>query len=174
VLMAMFVVVPVALVRAGLPAAHHWWIYLGAMAGGLVLMLPALGARTARRERPIFLAAVAVIALGLAALAAALGSIPGMAGALVIVFAGFNVLEAKLPALVSRAAPREARGAATGVYSSVQFLGTFVGSAAGGAIAQHVGFAAVLGACLVITLAWLAVAWNMGDFVPAASGMARR
>jgi MFS family permease len=171
VLMAMFVVAPVALVRAGLPVAHHWWIYLGAMAGGLVLMLPALGARTTRRERPIFLASIAVVAVGLAVLAAGLGSIAGIAAALVIVFAGFNVLEAKLPALVSRAAPREARGAATGVYSSVQFLGTFVGSAAGGAIAQHFGFVATLAACVVLMLAWLGVAWNMGEFVPAATSV---
>ena len=84
--------------------------------------------------------------------------------ALVIFFAGFNVLEAKLPALVSRAAPRGARGAATGLYSSVQFLGTFVGGAAGGALAQHAGFGAVLGACLAITVAWLAAAWNMAEF----------
>jgi MFS family permease len=174
VLMAVFVVTPVALVRAGFPAAHHWWIYLGAMVGGLALMMPAVGARTSRRERPIFLCAIAILSLGLAILALGLSSVAAIAAALVIFFAGFNVLEAKLPALVSRAAPRDARGAATGVYSSVQFLGTFVGSAAGGAIAQHAGFAAVLGGCLVITLAWLAVAWNMGDFVPAASGMARR
>ena len=172
VLMAMFVVAPLALVRAGLPVRHHWWIYLGAMVGGLVLMLPALGARTARRERPVFLASIAVVAVGLAVLAAGLGSVAGIAVALVIVFAGFNVLEAKLPALVSRAAPREARGAATGVYSSVQFLGTFVGSAAGGAIAQHYGFVATLGACLVLLAAWLGVAWNMGEFVPAASSVA--
>jgi len=173
VLMATFVVTPVALVRAGLPAAHHWWIYLGAMAGGLVLMLPAVGARTARRERPVFLLAIGVLATGLAVLAAGLGGIATIAAGLVIFFAGFNVLEAKLPALVSRAAPREARGAATGVYSSVQFLGTFVGSAAGGAIAQHAGFVMVMGVCLAVVLAWLAVAWNMGDFVPAAPGMAR-
>ena len=172
VLMAMFVVAPLALVRAGLPARHHWWIYLGAMAGGLVLMLPALGARTARRERPLFLAAIAVVAVGLVVLAAGLASVAGIAVALVIVFAGFNVLEAKLPALVSRAAPRDARGAATGVYSSVQFLGTFVGSAAGGAIAQHFGFVATLGVCVVLMLAWLGVAWNMGEFVPAASSVA--
>lgn len=171
VLMALFVVAPLALVRAGLPLAHHWWIYLGAMVGGLVLMLPAIGARTVRRERPVLLGAVAVLALGLAVLAAGLDSIAGIAIGLVIVFGGFNVLEAKLPALVSRAAPREARGAATGVYSSVQFLGTFVGSAAGGAIAQHFGFVATLGACVVLLLAWLGVAWNMGEFVPAASGV---
>lgn len=174
VLMAMFVVTPVALVHAGLTAAHHWWIYLGAMAGGLVLMMPAVGARTSRRERPVFLASIGIVTVGLAVLAAGLQSVAAIAIALVIFFAGFNVLEAKLPALVSRAAPREARGAATGVYSSVQFLGTFVGSAAGGTIAQHAGFAAALGMCLVLMLAWLAVAWNMGDFVPAASGMARR
>lgn len=174
VLMAMFVVTPVALVHAGLVAAHHWWLYLGAMAGGLVLMMPAVGARTSRRERPVFLASIGIVTVGLAVLAAGLQSVAAIAIALVIFFAGFNVLEAKLPALVSRAAPREARGAATGVYSSVQFLGTFVGSAAGGTIAQHAGFAAALGMCLVLMLAWLAVAWNMGDFVPAASGMARR
>ena len=172
VLMAMFVVTPVALVRAGLPEAHHWWIYLGAMVAGILLMMPAVAARTARRERPLFLGAVAVLACGVALLAVGLSSVAAMAAALVIFFAGFNVLEAKLPALVSRAAPRDARGAATGVYSSVQFLGTFVGSAAGGAIAQHFGFAATLAACLLLLLAWLGVAWNMGDFVPAASGVA--
>jgi predicted MFS family arabinose efflux permease len=82
-------------------------------------------------------------------------------------------VEAKHPGLVARAAPREARGAATGVYSSVQFLGTFFGAAAGGAIAQHAGFGAVLVTCLVVTAAWLAVAWNMGEFVPAASPASR-
>jgi MFS family permease len=174
VLMATFVVAPVALVQAGLPQAHHWWIYLGALVAGLALMLPAVASRTARRERPLFLAAIAVVGTGVAVLAAGLANVWGIAAALVIFFAGFNVLEAKLPALISRAAPREARGAATGIYSSVQFLGTFVGSAAGGAIAQHAGFEAVLAACLAMLAAWLAVAWNMGDFVPTSPGMARR
>ena len=32
---------------------------------------------------------------------------------------------------------------------------------------------AVLAACLAVTLAWLAVAWNMGDFMPAASPASR-
>jgi predicted MFS family arabinose efflux permease len=173
VLMAMFVVVPVALVRAGLPAAHHWWVYLGAMAAGTALMVPAVASRAARRERPIFLGAIAVLGLGMAALAAGLGSIAATSGALVIFFAGFNVLEAKLPALVSRAAPATARGAATGIYSSVQFFGTFVGAAAGGSIAQHAGFAATLTVCLAVIAAWLAVAWNMGGFVAAAPGTAR-
>jgi MFS family permease len=173
VLMAMFVVVPLALVRDGLPQPQHWGVYLGTVAVGFVLMLPAIMSRAAAHERRIFLASVATIALSLVVLLLELDRLAGVIAGLVIFFAGFNVLEAKLPALVSRAAPREATGAATGVYSSVQFLGTFFGAAAGGALAQHAGFPAVLLACLAVTVAWLAVAWNMGEFVPAASPASR-
>ena len=173
VLMAMWVVVPVALVRAGLPATHHSLAFLGAVGAGFLFALPAFIGPIARFERPVFLAAVALIGISVAVLGFALASLAGIVGALVIFFAGFNVLEAKLPALVSRAAPRGSTGSATGVYSSVQFLGTFAGGAAGGAIAQHAGFVAVLGACLVATMAWFAVAWKMDDYVPAASAATR-
>jgi MFS family permease len=173
VLMAMFVVVPVALARAGLPAAEHWWVYLASVLAGFVLMLPGIMGPTAAREKPVFLVSIAAVAVSLGMLAGMIDSVAGIVAGLVIFFAGFNVLEAKLPALVSRAAPREATGSATGVYSSVQFLGTFVGAAVGGALAQHAGFLAVLGACLAATLAWLAVARGMGDFVPRASPAAR-
>ena len=169
ILMATFVVVPVAMAQAGLAVGEHSWVYLGAVAAGAVLMLPAMVGPLAARERPLFLAAIALVALALAVLAAGLSSLAAIVAGLVIFFVGFNVLEAKLPALVSRAAPREATGAATGIYSSVQFLGTFFGGAAGGALAQHAGFGAVMLACLALAGGWLAVAWNMGDFVPAAT-----
>jgi predicted MFS family arabinose efflux permease len=173
VLMAIFVVVPVALVRAGLPAAEHSWVYLGAVAVGFLIMVPFVMGRAAAFEKRVFLASVSMIGVALALLSFGLSSLACIVTGLVIFFTGFNVLEAKLPALVSRAAPRESTGAATGVYSSVQFLGTFFGAAAGGVIAQHGGFVAVLVTCLAITAAWLAVAWNMGDFVPAASPASR-
>ena len=173
ILMAVFVVVPVALARAGVAAEHHAWIYLAATVAGFVLMVPALVGPYARRERPVFLTAIAILTASLVVLAAGLDSIAAIVTGLVIFFTGFNVLEAKLPALVSRAAPREARGAATGLYSSVQFLGTFVGGAAGGALAQHAGFGVVMASCLALAAAWLAVAWNMGEFVPAATPAAR-
>ena len=44
VLMALFVVVPLALVRAGLPAGEHWYVYLGTLLAGVALMLPAVDA----------------------------------------------------------------------------------------------------------------------------------
>jgi MFS family permease len=173
VLMALFLVLPVALVQAGLPPEEHSWAYLGAVAVGFVLMVPVVTGRASRIERPVFLASIGLIAIALALLAFGLASLTMIVVALVIFFTGFNVLEAKLPALVSRAAPRESTGAATGVYSSVQFLGIFFGAAAGGSIAQHGGFIPVLVTCLAVTVTWLAVAWNMGDFLPAASPASR-
>lgn len=166
VLMALFVVVPVALVRAGLPPADHWWAYLGAVGAGFVLMLPGVVGPLASREKAVFLTSVALVAISLAAMGVWIDRLPGIIAALVIFFTGFNVLEAKLPALVSRAAPSGARGAATGVYSSVQFLGTFVGAAAGGALAQHVGFGAVLAACAAVTIVWFGVALGMVGALP--------
>jgi len=164
VLMALFVVVPFALVGAGLPKQDHWWVYLSSVGAGFFLMLPAIIGPAAAHERRVFLAAVALLAVAIIVLAAGLSTLAGIVTALVIFFAAFNVLEAKLPALVSRAAPREATGSATGVYSSVQFLGTFFGGAVGGAIAQHVGAVAVLATCAAATILWLVVAWKMGEF----------
>ena len=163
VLMALFVVVPHALVNAGLPARSHWWVYLATVGAGFVLMLPAIVGRAAAHERQVFLFSIGLAGVGIAVLAAGLSTLSGIVVALVIFFAAFNVLEAKLPALVSRAAPREATGSATGVYSSVQFLGTFFGGAAGGAIGQHAGPVAVLATCLAATMLWLAAAWSMGE-----------
>ncbi len=162
VLMALFVVVPISLVDAGLPAPRHWWVYLATVGAGFFLMLPAVVGPAARYPRVVFLTAIGCMGLAIVVLGAGHASLAAIVAALVIFFAPFNVLEAKLPAFVSRAAPRGATGAATGVYSSVQFLGTFVGGAAGGAIAEHAGHIAVLAACFVATATWLAVAWGMG------------
>ena len=47
--------------------------------------------------------------------------------ALTLFFAVFNFLEARLPALLTLAAPASDRGAALGVFATSQFLGAFCG-----------------------------------------------
>jgi predicted MFS family arabinose efflux permease len=163
ILMALFVVVPLSLVRSGLPADSHWTFYLAAVGAGFVLMLPFVATRRfAAHERPVFLGSVAVLAAGLVVVAAGFDRLAALTAGLVIFFAAFNVLEAKLPALVSKAAPAGAKGAASGVYSSVQFFGIFAGGAAGGVLAQHAGPGGLLAACIVLTVLWLCAAWPMG------------
>ena len=63
--MAMFVVLPHALVdHGGLPAASHWQVYLPAVLASFVVMVPAIiAAERKDRMRPVFIAAVALLAV---------------------------------------------------------------------------------------------------------------
>jgi MFS family permease len=71
------------------------------------------------------------------------------------------VLEATQPSLASRIAPPQARGAALGVYNTLQSLGFFAGGAVGGWLAKNVGLPGLFGACAALMLLWLVVAWPM-------------
>jgi MFS family permease len=161
-LMALFVQVPFMLRDNGVAAARHWLVYLPVLAASVALMVPALWqADRPGRGKPVFVGAVAVLFAGQVLLALAGASLPLTLVALVVFFTGFNLLEATLPSLISKFAPPALKGTATGVYSSVQFLGTFVGAAAGGWLSQWHGAAAVFGFGLVLTAIWLAVSATM-------------
>jgi MFS family permease len=170
VLMALFVVVPFSLRKAGLPAASHWQVYLPVMAGSVLLMVPPMILSERRGQQKLaFLTSIGVLLAAQVLLALPEPSLVSIAVALLVFFAGFNLLEASLPSLVSKTAPPQARGTAAGVYSSVQFLGTFAGATAGGFVSQHFGAAAVFLLCGLLTLSWLLVAWPMR--APAAVGL---
>jgi len=104
---------------------------------------------------------VLILLVGQVVLALAGSSLPLLALGLVVFFAAFNLLEATLPSLVSKFAPPAQKGTASGVYSSVQFLGAFLGAAAGGFLAQHAGPAAVFGLGIALTAVWLVVSATM-------------
>jgi len=161
--MAMFVVLPHALLnRGGLAAAEHWKVYLPAVLVSFAIMVPAIiAAEKKDKMRPIFLAAIgltAIVQVGLFLFSDGLWTL-GLW--LLLFFVAFNILEATLPSLVSRTAPPAAKGAALGVYNTTQAIGLFIGGAVGGYIAQHFGDNAVFSACTVLALIWLAVAGSM-------------
>lgn len=162
VLMALWVVVPFSLRRAGLAPDHHWEMYLPVLLTSAALMVPAIvyGEKKARLKQ-VFVAAIAVLILAEGLLALGMDALAGLAVALLAFFSGFNVLEATLPSLISKVAPVAAKGTAIGIYSSVQFLGTFVGAAAGGFLSQHYGAYAVLLFCVILLTVWLGLAVTM-------------
>jgi MFS family permease len=161
-LMALFVQVPLELRDAGLPGDSHWRVYLPVLLGSVVLMLPALRyADRPARSKLVFNGAVAVLAVGQFMLAMSGASLWPLVAALLVFFAAFNLLEATLPSLVSKYAPPALKGTAVGVYSSVQFLGVFVGAAAGGWLAQHHGAVAVFGFGILLTVLWLSLSATM-------------
>jgi hypothetical protein len=77
------------------------------------------------------LGAVDLLGISRAWLVAGLDRRLPMTAALVIFFAAFNVLERRLHALLSKAAPPSANKAASGVDPGAQFPGTFVSGAVG-------------------------------------------
>lgn len=161
-LMALFVVVPFSLRAAGLAAGEQWKLYLPVMFLAFVLMIPLVAfSERYRRQKEAFLISIAVIGLSLLVLATGSHSLLGIGVGLVIFFKAFNFLEASLPSLISRTAPAEAKGTAVGVYSSVQYLGTFIGAAAGGWLSQHYGGGSVFAFCAVLVVIWFAVATGM-------------
>ena len=161
--MAMFVVLPHALVNhGGLAAAAHWQVYLPAVLVSFAIMVPAIiAAERKDKMSPIFRSAIGllvVVQLGLLFFGQSLWT---LALWLLLFFVAFNVLEATLPSLVSRTAPPSAKGAALGVYNTTQAIGLFIGGAGGGYIAQNFGDNAVFAACTGLALIWLAVANSM-------------
>jgi MFS family permease len=166
-LLAMWVGVPTLLLRAGLPQHHHWWVYLPTVGVSFFVMAAALFPLERRGYlRAVFLVSVGLIALvqlGLA-LASAPGETPGLAllgGLLFAFFCGSNILEAAQPSMASRMAPAHSRGAAMGVYNTLQSLGFFAGGAVGGWLAKSVGLQGLFATCAALMVLWLVVAWPM-------------
>ena len=161
--MAIFVVVPVALVQyGGVPVDEHWKIYLPVVIGSFVLMAPPLlHAERRGRMKFLFLSAIALLLAVELGFAVCLTNLYMVIALLLAFFVAFNILEATLPSLVSRVAPPSSRGTALGVYNTTQALGLFAGGAVGGWLAQHFGQVPVFVFGFAVIALWLVAASGM-------------
>lgn len=164
-LTASFLVVP-GLLRATLNVSsqNDWMIYLPVLIVSIVVMVPAIiVAEKYRHMKAVFIAAVAFLLVSQLALAFGAGDARWLLAALVMFFSAFNVLEASLPSLITKAAPPDAKGTATGLYSSLQFLGIFAGGVIGGFANQHAGSVGVFVVTTALALVWLVAAAGMAQ-----------
>ena len=162
--LAMWVAVPALLVQAGLPKDHHWQVYLPAVLASFVLMGGMFALERRGHLKKVFLAAIALIALvqlGLLVQAWGAARLWPLAALLFAFFCGFNILEATQPSLVSRLAPMSVRGAAMGLYNTLQSLGFFVGGWLGGWLVKSWGSPALFLCCAAAMLIWWLVALPM-------------
>ncbi|MPS29799.1 MAG: MFS transporter [Alcaligenaceae bacterium] len=160
---ALFVVVPAALVRTGgLDAATLWKVYLPVVLASFVVMVPVIGV-TERyaTHRKTLLGAVAGLVLVCMFLPWAQDHYGWLVGAMIAFFSVFNILEAMQPSLVSRVAPPSLKGLALGFYNTSQAIGLFAGGALGGWLVSHLGSAAVFQAAAGLAVIWLLAAWGM-------------
>jgi MFS family permease len=161
VLMALFIAIPFSLRDAGLPLDEHWKIYLPVMLGSFGLMMPAVMAPGRARMKTYFTGSVALLLIAHMALPWFAGSVPLLTLFLLLFFAPFNVLEALLPTLTSKLAPARNKGVAIGLYSSVQFFGTFLGAVLGGFAYGRWGLIGVVIVDTVLLVIWLMAAFGM-------------
>ena len=128
-LTASFLVVP-GLLRGTLdvPVHDQWIVYLPVLLVSVAVMVPAIiVAEKYRRMKGVFVSAVAALVVSQIMLYLGAGNLFVLLAALIVFFSAFNVMEASLPSLITKAAPPDAKGTAMGLYSSLQFLGIFVG-----------------------------------------------
>jgi MFS family permease len=164
-LTASFLVVP-GLLRGTLDVSvnNQWIVYLPVLLVSVAVMVPAIiAAEKHRRMKGVFVSAVAALVVSQMMLYLGAGNLFVLLAALIVFFSAFNVMEASLPSLITKAAPPDTKGTATGVYSSSQFLGIFVGGIVGGWAHQHGGSAAVFALTAVIALFWLLAAVTMAQ-----------
>ena len=132
-LAASFVALPFLLEsQADIPVHGQWKVYAAALVVSLAGTIPLILADERRGKAYTVTIAIFLLGIGQLLLAyGAFGRLPVIAG-LALFFAGFNFLEAGLPARLSILADDPIRGASLGVFSSAQFLGIFAGGLAGG------------------------------------------
>jgi MFS family permease len=162
ILTAFFVVVPMQLVAGGLVSEQHAWLYLPALLGSFVLMIPLLIRAERTQQQPFyFRLAIILLAAGIVIIGFIPAHWPYLVTAIVLFFAGFNFLEATLPSSLTRFAPAGRKGGASGIYATAQFLGAFVGGVSGGLVQQHFGLLGVGIFCLVLLLCWFIISFGM-------------
>ena len=81
---------------------------------------------------------------------------------LTIFFVAFNTVEALLPSLLSRTASASKRGLAMGIFSTSQFIGTFIGGAIGGFIYDIYNLNSVFLFTIFVAIIW----WLLILFMP--------
>ena len=158
IMTATFVALPFLLHdRLDLALTDHWKVYVGALVVSLAITIPMI-MKDHHQGRGLLIGIAVTMVL-----AAQLGltffgfSILPVFVALVVYFAGFNFLEAGLPARLSVLADNEVRGASLGVFSSAQFLGAFIGGLVGGRFLGQGRPTDVFFVCALMAGIWLAM-----------------
>ena len=158
ILTASFVALPFLLSDTlELPITSHWKLYVGALLASLVGTIPLIIQDERQGKGRTIGIAVVLILVGELLLTFGGFSVMTVFAALAVFFAGFNFLEAGLPARLSLLAGNESRGASLGVFSSAQFLGAFAGGLIGGRFLAGSNPGDVFFVCALLAAIWVAL-----------------
>jgi predicted MFS family arabinose efflux permease len=156
---ATFVVLPLCLKKyIGLNSHQQWYFYLPIMFIAFAISMVII--MRARQDKPhtlYFMAAIALLGIAEGGWWLFAKNIFLSAASLLLFLAAFSLLEALLPALISKLAPSSQKGAALGIYSSSQFLGIFAGGLLGGWLYGQWGLQVVYAFCVITIGIWITI-----------------
>jgi MFS family permease len=145
-----FVQVPTLLTDASFSLNEHWKIYTPILLVSVILLVVLMKVSTLVPIAVSFIFSLLLMSLGFG-----LFLLPNLDWKLItlagiLFFAGFNYMEAHMPALVSSIAPAGRKGSAMGIYASHQFFGAFLGGVLSGVLTQWMEADSAIYACLVV------------------------
>ena len=141
----------------------HWKIYTGALIVSLIGTVPLILLDDRRGNATTIGLAIILLLIGQLILAFGSFAVSPVFIGLALFFAGFNFLEAGLPARLSILANGELRGISFGVFTSSQFLGAFAGGLIGGIFLIDGQPSQVFIVCACMAGVWL-ILHQLSDF----------
>lgn len=162
-LTALFIIIPTILTNTlHILPEHQWILYLPILILSFIFMIPfIIIAETKKKMKKIFVSSIILLTLTQALFIITHTNVLLIAVILTLFFTSFTFLEASLPSLISKISPAGKKGTAMGIYSSMQFLGIFIGGSFGGIMFHHYGVNGIFLFCLILNVLWVAIAYTM-------------
>lgn len=150
-----FLIIPLTLTsHYGWANSDLWKVYIPAIVLGFLFMgLAAVLGEKHNKTKQVFIASAALFGLSFLLFGMAETATMFIAG-MMIFFIGFMMLEPLLQSTTTKIARIHERGAALGVFNTVQFFGVFIGGITGGLILQHYSVSTLGFVFALVSLAW--------------------
>ena len=156
ILTMMFVVIPFLLLdQLQIPLIDHWKMYVFSLLFSLVVAIPMIMNDGRVGKRIYLFLSIGLLLISQLIMVFYSNSQLMVFVSLAIFFAGFNFMEASLPAKLSILANDELRGTSLGVFSSFQFLGAFSGGLLSGWLMILFGSQNIFIFTSILILFWL-------------------
>jgi MFS family permease len=159
-----FIVMPLLIMKNQIVSmADNWQLYLPAVLFSFIGMVPLIIiSEKFKKTKYILLLSILLLIISQIVFFISDLNFSVFLITLTIFFVAFNSVEAILPSLLSRTASPSKRGLAMGIFSTSQFLGTFIGGAIGGLIYDIYDLNSVFLFTIFVAIIW----WFMVLFSP--------
>jgi len=159
-----FIVMPLLIIDNQIVSMiDNWQLYLPAVVLSFIGMIPLIIiSEKFKKTKYVLLVSIFLLIVSQIIFFISNLNFPVFLLTLTIFFVAFNTVEAILPSLLSRTASASKRGLAMGIFSTSQFLGTFIGGAIGGLIYDIYDLNSVFLFTIFVAIIW----WFMVLFSP--------